>query len=476
MKPMAAVRLPSATKANYWPNGRSDRNLGSPGADNLTQTSRLVATSVAIAPGDSFVLEGREDRGEPARVDYIEFIPMASQRIAGTSASETLRGDDQDNQILGFGGNDRLDGGAGNDRLDGGAGQDTVDYSQTANGIIANLATKTVLAPRYGILAEPKILPLGDSITAGEHRVGAYPGAYRRELFREYDAANLDLNFVGSLQNGPDSLGDRDHEGRGGFTIEQLTALIDGGLLEREGPDVILLMAGTNDTIRSSAEQMLLDMGRLLDRITDERPGALVLVSSIPPIVAELVNNGSSRASRAAEFNQRLPGLLADKARDGKSVAFVDGGGRLSGGDLLSDGIHPSADGYTKLGDAWFRALVERDVLVSVENVTGTDFDDRLIGNGAANRLDGGEGQDTLTGGGGADTFVYGKIARLPDVITDFSSSDRLEISAAGVWGGCERGSTSRPRVPERAPLSVGTIPGPGVAPEISSTIAIPAG
>ena len=45
--------------------------------------------------------------------------------------------------------------------------------------------------------------------------------------------------------------------------------------------------------------------------------------------------------------------------------------------------------------------------LVSVENVTGSQYGDTLVGDGANNRIEGGKGDDVLAGGGGADTFVF---------------------------------------------------------------------
>ncbi|MFL5335432.1 MAG: calcium-binding protein, partial [Geminicoccaceae bacterium] len=47
--------------------------------------------------------------------------------------------------------------------------------------------------------------------------------------------------------------------------------------------------------------------------------------------------------------------------------------------------------------------LANTDTLVSIENVTGTNFADTLVGNGGANGLQGADGSDTLLGGGGAD-------------------------------------------------------------------------
>jgi RTX calcium-binding nonapeptide repeat (4 copies) len=45
--------------------------------------------------------------------------------------------------------------------------------------------------------------------------------------------------------------------------------------------------------------------------------------------------------------------------------------------------------------------------LISVENITGSQFGDTLIGDGGNNRIEGGKGNDVLVGGLGADTFVF---------------------------------------------------------------------
>ena len=56
-----------------------------------------------------------------------------------------------------------------------------------------------------------------------------------------------------------------------------------------------------------------------------------------------------------------------------------------------------SGDGYG--GSA------EGDVLVRIENISGSSYDDTLTGNGENNELSGGYGDDELEGGGGADTL-----------------------------------------------------------------------
>ena len=84
-------------------------------------------------------------------------------------------------------------------------------FTSTANnGIIADLSKGTVLKPLYGNLEMPRILALGDSITAGEHRRSPYPGGYRVQMWDRFLDDGLSVDFVGSQQNAaaPDSLGD----------------------------------------------------------------------------------------------------------------------------------------------------------------------------------------------------------------------------------------------------------------------------
>jgi serralysin len=394
--------------------------------------------------------------------------------INGTEATETLRGDRQDDVIDGAGGNDTIDGEAGNDllvggkgkdRLIGGEGIDTVDYSQATKGIIADLNRDVVLAPIYGTSKKPRIMPLGDSITEGGHTIEPFPGAYRIQLWKNFSADGLSINFVGSQSNGSRTLGDKDHEGHGGWAIGDIADLIvSDRLLKTYRPDIVLLEIGTNDTGGSSLREMSNELSNLIDLIAQQSPTTLILVSSITPIDP----NGSKKikeatANKAQDFNAHIPNLIEDKAAEGKKVAFVDAGGSLTIEDLGSDGIHPSSQGYKKLGNRWYDALVERDTLFSVENVIGTAYRDKLLGDAESNVLEGGAGRDILAGGGGIDTFIWRSLLHGGDTITDFGTDDFLQISAAGFGGGLVAGkplslaeATTGVFVSSTNPLSLG--------------------
>ncbi|HEY9862477.1 MAG TPA: carbohydrate-binding domain-containing protein [Candidatus Obscuribacterales bacterium] len=400
-------------------------------------------------------------------LNYIDFTPAPVGRINGTNSAETLNGDALDNIISGLGGNDILNGGDGNDllngdlgsdTLNGGLGKDTASYAQSSSGISADLTTGLASA----IL---RIMPLGDSITHGMPPSNplAYPGAYRIPLWERFKTDSIPLDFVGSQRNGsltenPDSPTgfDQDHEGYPGRKISEIATSTQVNLnprLQELKPNVILLTIGTNDAMSTrSVDQMKSDLGKLIDQITTQRPDVQLLVSTIPPINP---SRSSTAAQKAIAFNNSLPTLISTKAAAGKKVALVDtikGNDGQSGtaddlvvSDLVSDGLHPTEGGYNKIANTWYDAIfknvaLDRDTLNSIENLTGSSFDDILVGNNEANVLEGGNGKDQLTGMGSADTFAYRNVLEGGDTITDFATNDLLQISASGFGGGLVAG------------------------------------
>lgn len=77
------------------------------------------------------------------------------------------------------------------------------------------------------------------------------------------------------------------------------------------------------------------------------------------------------------------------------------------------------------------------DTLISIENISGSKYNDKLAGDNDDNIISGGAGRDQLTGRGGSDTFAFGSIAEsgastaAMDVIADFESGiDLIDLSA----------------------------------------------
>jgi lysophospholipase L1-like esterase len=314
----------------------------------------------------------------------------------------------------------------------------TANYSSATNGIIANLSTGLVLAPIFGTNPNPTIMPLGDSITAGQHSIGAVPGGYRIQLWERFHSDGFTIDFVGSQSNGPASLEDRDHEGHGGWRINRIkTDLVDQNLFQEYPSDVILLMIGTNDVNSgASVSEMIADLEQLIDSINIESPNSYLVVSSIPPV--EAPRGSSSEMQRINNYNAEMETLVTTKAADGYNIYFANAGGSLTVDDIngeLDDGLHPTEAGYNKLGNAWYDFLVDRDQLNGIVNLIGSEFDDRILGSGDSNTLEGRGGndwlsgtmadlaganeQDSLFGGMGSDHFILGDTTQAYYTATD---------------------------------------------------------
>src|SRR5689334_1234848 len=204
-----------------------------------------------------------------------------------------------------------------------------------------------------------RIMPLGDSITDGTQ----VPGGYRIGLWQRFGSAGYRVDFVGSQFNGPSSLGDHDHEGHPGWRIDQIDANIVGWLTTYQ-PHSVLLHIGTNDILQnfnvSGAPGRL---STLIDHITATVPTAEVFVAQIIPLA------NASQENAVRTFNAAIPGIVQGKVAAGKHVHLVDMHSALTAADL-TDGIHPTANGYDKMAAVWYTAL--RSVAGSIGSPGGT--------------------------------------------------------------------------------------------------------
>ncbi|GIH16865.1 cellulose binding domain-containing protein [Rugosimonospora africana] len=192
-----------------------------------------------------------------------------------------------------------------------------------------------------------KVMPLGDSITDGL----TVPGGYRIGLWQRFQTGGYRVDFVGSLTNGPASLGDHDHEGHSGWRIDQIDANIVNWL-NTYTPHTVLLHIGTNDVLQnynlSSAPARL---STLIDHITATTPTAEVFVATIIPL------SSATSEANVRTFNAAIPGIVQSKVSAGKHVHLVDMHSALTAADL-ADGVHPNAGGYEKMAATWFSALL----------------------------------------------------------------------------------------------------------------------
>lgn len=219
-----------------------------------------------------------------------------------------------------------------------------------------------------------KLLPLGDSLTEGTANcAGGYRGVLRERLLQ----AGCMTDFVGSRTANSAGLADPEHEGHPGFRIdwlrtgrrtEQSCAVPLAATLRRFQPDVILLLAGTNNLYVDSAAAASSEMRLLLDVIFGHAPGVTLILGGLTPILPGRKPWGcvvpDDVSGRVEDYNERLCRLVRAFRGWGYRIGYADHHRCVSGAhDLLADGVHPSAEVMVRMADVWMQQL---DVLSSL--------------------------------------------------------------------------------------------------------------
>jgi lysophospholipase L1-like esterase len=196
-----------------------------------------------------------------------------------------------------------------------------------------------------------KIMPLGDSITQGEHQ---HP-SYRRPLWMKLKSAGYKVDFVGSLKKQNFGGGrkdfDRDHEGRWGWPVEAVLEQADSWIAANT-PDIALVHLGTNDLLSEETAEITVErLFGLVDVLRRHNPKVTVLLATlIPPAHPDL-------RDRIVQFNDVLKEALPGHQGETSRVVLVDQfeGYRVSTDTY--DGIHPNEAGAEKIAHKWFEAL-----------------------------------------------------------------------------------------------------------------------
>jgi Ca2+-binding RTX toxin-like protein len=341
-----------------------------------------------------------------------EWVYWPQDVLIGTNDDDWIYGLKAEDVIWAAGGNDHVSGGSGADLMMGGDGWDTLVYSASPGGVIVSLATGT----GSGWDAE------GDMF-AGFEAVIASP----------YDDILVGDDWTNSLQGG---YGD--------------------DILCGEGGDDHLWGGGDNDTLMGGSGADHLDgelgidtaaygyspTGVFVWLLGGQASGGDAAGDTFVDI-ENLEGSGYDDTLFGDDENNVLEGNAGNDSFKGFGGADTINGGQ--GIDTVSyeestEGVYASlnwdySDPYSKQGSG---GSAEGDILISIENVTGSSYDDKILGTGEANTFNGMEGNDFLDGYGGADTFDGGKGI---DTVWYGSSDDGVLVNLAngqGHWGDAE--------------------------------------
>ena len=301
---------------------------------------------------------------------------------------DALYGGAGNDTILGDGGDDTISGGEGNDKLYGGSGADTLNFSTEQGGIQANLYNNVVRDGTGG----------RDTANGFENIIGS---SFNDILVGIAGTSVIDSDAGADTlygNTGDDTLngGDGDDLLYGDLKNENIldgNDLINGGA----GADIIIANAG-NDIINGDTGGDRLYGGAGDDILSGGDDDDLLY--------------GDLKNETASDGNDTLFGDVGNDALWGSSGDDLLNGGE--GSDVLNGGsgvdtIDYSSETSSVIVDMASKYLAYtstgNDTLYNVENVIGSDFDDRLIGNSDVNILSGGAGNDSVFGWYGDDVI-----------------------------------------------------------------------
>jgi lysophospholipase L1-like esterase len=246
-----------------------------------------------------------------------------------------------------------------------------------SGGPLHAATTSPLLAKNENI----RVMALGDSITAGVAAGGVRleNGGYRGALAAMLAQRGYHVTFVGGRDDYGKAISAQHHEGWPGFVLRswpsdpgpgQLYGPLLRHAMQTDAPDVVLLMAGTNDLLRLqrgksgyTVPNIINAMDLVLDEIVRARPTVHVIVA--PVVASPRVDwctlarfNGDDACGRVLTASLRT--LVGDYASRGFNVTLAADMWRAVPRDAahFPDGIHPTSAGYSSIANVWLDAIV----------------------------------------------------------------------------------------------------------------------
>ena len=401
----------------------NDIFIGGAGNDTVDYSAMSACMTVNLGLGTAIGCGGKTD------------TLQSIENVVGSIYADIITGDAGSNILSGGAGNDHFNASGGGDHYDGGSGSDWIDYRASTLGVNVNLLTGV----GQGGLAQ------GDTYTSIEN----IKGSAGDDTLIGDNNANVIYGYAGS-----------DHiEGGGGNDV-----IYSGG-----GKDYI--DGGTGIDTLSYADSWSKVVVNLVTGIGQGGTAAYDTILNIENLVGSKFDDiltgdaGNNTLNGGAGKDILHGGAGVDLLIGGSGADVLDGGAGvdtvsysnahtgvtlslLTGGTVNADasqnGIQPvvstvccpddllaNGDGAAPT-DASYTAVngvtdATGDTYISIENVLGSAFNDKISGDAGDNRLNGGAGNDILDGGAGNDMLIGG-IGN--DVMTGGTGADVFQFNA----------------------------------------------
>ena len=368
------------------------------------------------------------------------------------AGNDYLDGGTGNDQLYGELGDDTLVGGQGADTLNGGDGIDTADYSASALGVNVSLAT----GEGHGGDAEGDKLvsienltgsALNDTLTGDAGSNVIYGGAGDDVISGGAGADKLDggagvdtLSFANASAGVSLAFTAMDEYGIGDVYANHAAGGIDGDAAgDTYANFEIFIGSAFDDKVGGAATAMTYHLGAgndVFDNVETQN------------VVDTVYGDEGSDTIWTGAGDDYLNGGAGNDMLFGENGNDTLVGGQ--GADALNGGAGIDTADYSASAAAVNVSLLtgqglggdaEGDTLASIENLTGSAFDDTLIGDGGNNILIGGAGNDVLVGGAGADVLNGGDGIDTADYSTS-TSAVNVNLETGVAHGGDAEGDT----------------------------------
>ncbi|AFO92282.1 hemolysin [Phaeobacter inhibens] len=360
--------------------------------------------------GDDLIIGGRDTLASRDINNTIDIADLEDQTETD-DGNDALYGGDGNDTINGGAGDDLLDGGDGDDLLRGqagvdvfrgGAGIDTVDFSQESPfQLLVNLETNVASGGTAS----------GDTFYSIENLIGS------DDRIDRFIGTSDNNHFWG--QGGGDVF-------NGGGGDDTLDGGNDGDMLYGEDGDDVLIGGSGQDYLDGGAGvDTVVYTASSVGVTVDLENGTARGGDADGPV--QIVGRGTTIRHDIIVDVENAVGSLHDDHLIGTNGENNLSGGAgddvLSGGggaDLLDGGAGSDTADYANATRGvklnMTNGKTEGDTYVSIENLSGSGFNDRMKGDAADNVLTGQGGNDTLRGAAG-DDILLGDFADAADAI-----------------------------------------------------------
>ncbi|MES3093362.1 putative Ig domain-containing protein [Sphingomonas aerolata] len=402
-----------------------DRYDGGAGIDIVDFSDKAVALTLTMTGG---TVDGGAET-----FTAIEGIVggSANDSLTGGTGADRLSGGAGADTLNGAAGDDVLTGGSGADALDGGVGTDTIVYAGNRADYTINTVARTV----------------ADRNTAdGDDGTDTYANIEYVRFADTTVSLGIDANNAPMLGQ-PGLLGQVGYDNQAFSYTIPATAFFDLDLTDvltfsatlADGSALPTWLAFNAGTRTFSYASGAAPAGASLAITVTAKDGPQAGAASVQSAFTLAVASGTGAQITGTTGADTLTGTARPEVILAGAGADVITGG--AGGDTINGEAGLDRAAYagsaagvqvSLLAGRGYGGDAEGDLVVNVEQLTGSAFADQLTGDGAINRLWGGAGDDTIDGGAGNDD-LYGEAGR--DTLFGGDGDDAIYVgqTAAGM-------------------------------------------